>query len=82
MNIVSNFSPQETVIYDGRNPPWRKTQIKSLINKKAVPYKQYFRSGENTKIFEKFKLLQGRIVNLTIDSRDLVDIVPNKLNDS
>ena len=45
-------------------------------------YKQYLRSGENTKIFEKFKLPQGRIVNLTIDSRDLVDIVPNKLNDS
>ena len=82
MNIVSNFIRQETVIYDGRDPPWIKTQIKSLINKKAVLYKQYLRSGENTKIFEKFKLPQGRIVNLTIDSRGLVDIVPIKLNDS
>ena len=71
MNIVSNFIPHETVICDGRHPPWINTRIKNLINIKKILYKKYLRSGKNTKVFEEYKLLQNKIVNLTNDSRDM-----------
>ena len=34
LNIVSNFVPHDTIIYDDRDPPWINTQIKNLINNK------------------------------------------------
>ena len=83
MNIVSNFIPHETVICDGKHPPWINTRIKNLINIKKILYKKYLRSGKNTKVFEEYKLLQNKIVNLTNDSRDMYYTrISNKLNDS
>ena len=82
MNIVSNFIPHETLICDDRDPPWINTRIKNLINDKKILYKKYLRSGKNTKVFEEFKLLQNKIVNLTNDSRDrYYTRISNKLND-
>ena len=44
--------------------------------------KKYLRSGKNTKVFEEFKLLQKKIVNLTNNSRDrYYTRISNKLND-
>ena len=83
MNIVSNFIPHETVICDERDRPWINTRIKTLINDKKILYKKYLRSGKNTKVFEEFKLLQNKIVNLTNDSRDrYYTRISNKLNDA
>ena len=83
LNIVSNFIPHETVICDERDRPWINTRIKTLINDKKILYKKYLRSGKNTKVFEEFKLLQNKIVNLTNDSRDrYYTRISNKLNDS
>ena len=64
MNIVSNFIPHEKVMCDNRDPPWINTG-------------KYLCSGKNTKIFEEFKLLQNKIVNLTNDSMiQETDIIP------
>ena len=83
LNIVSNFIPHETLICDDRDPPWINTRIKNLINDKKILYKKYLRSGKNTKVFEEFKLLQNKSVNLTNDSRDrYYTRISNKLNDS
>ena len=44
--------------------------------------KKYLRSGKNTTVFEEFKLLQNKIVNLTNNSRDrYYTRISNKLND-
>ena len=57
--------------------------IKNLINDKKILYKKHLRSGKNTKVFEEFKLLQNKIVNLTNDLRDrYYTRISNKLNDS
>ena len=65
LNIVTNFIPHETVVYDDR--------VYDLISdKKIISDKNYLRSGKNTKVFEEFKLLQNKIVNLTNDSRDIL----------
>ena len=57
--------------------------IKNLINDKKILYKKHLRSGKNTKVFEEFKLLQNKIVNLTNDSRDrYYTRISNKLNES
>ena len=46
-------------------------------------YKHYLRSGKNTNVLEKFKLLQNKIVKLTNDSRyRYYTVIPSKLNDS
>ena len=83
LNIVSNFIPHETVTCDERDRPWINTRIKNLINDKKILYKKYLRSGKNTKVFEEFKLLQNKIVNLTNDSRDrYYTRISNKLNDA
>ena len=55
--------------------------IKNLINDKKILYKKHLRSGKNAKVFEEFKLLQNKIVNLTNDSRDrYYTRISNKLN--
>ena len=46
---------------------------------KKILYKKYLRSGQNTKVFEEFKLLQNKIVNLINDLKDIR--ISNKLND-
>ena len=73
-NIVLYFVPHKTVICDGRDPPW--------INTRKILYKKYFCSSKNTKLFEKFKLLQNKTLNLANDSRDrYYTRISNKLND-
>ena len=37
LNIVRNFIPHETVLYD---PPWFNNKIKSLIHEKNITFKQ------------------------------------------
>ena len=71
------------VICDDRDPPWKNTRIKNLINDKKVLYKRYLCSGKNTNVFEEFMPLQNKIVNLTNDLRDrYYTRISNKLNDS
>ena len=73
MNIVSNFIPHETVICNDRDPPWINSRIANLIiKKKKKNYKKYLCSRKNTKVFEKFKLLQNEIINLQIKVIDII----------
>ena len=40
INILSNFIPHETVLFDDRDPSWMNKEIKKLINeKKKIPSK-------------------------------------------
>ena len=35
---MSNFIPNETIIFDDRDPPWLKKNLKNMINHKDVIY--------------------------------------------
>ena len=64
------------------SPPWINTRIKNLINYKKLLYDKYFCSGKNKNVFEEFKQLHNKIVNLKNDSKDLyITRISNKLND-
>ena len=83
LNEVSNFIPHETIICDDRDPSWKSSRVKNLINDKEILYKKCLCSGKNRKVFEKFKVLQNKIVHLTNDSRvRYYTRICNKLNDS
>ena len=34
INIIQNFVPHETIIFDDRHPPWMNKEMKQLIEKK------------------------------------------------
>ena len=34
LNILSNFIPHETIVFDDKDPPWFNNRIKTLIQKK------------------------------------------------
>ena len=34
LNIMSNFIPNETIIFDGKDPPWLNRNIKNIMNYK------------------------------------------------
>ena len=40
VNIMSNFIPNETMIFDDRDPPWLNKNIKNIINYKNAIYKK------------------------------------------
>ena len=46
-NIMSDYIPHETIIWDGRDPPWRNKDIKQLILKKNHAYKLYIRNNKS-----------------------------------
>ena len=46
-NIMSNYIPHETIICDGRDPPWINKDIKELIFDKNHVYKSYIRNDKS-----------------------------------
>ena len=40
VDIMSNFIPNETVIFDDRDPPWLNKNVKNMINCKNAIYKK------------------------------------------
>ena len=71
------------VICDDTDPPWINTRTTGIINAKNILCKKCLCCGKNTKVFEEFKLLQNKIVNLKNDSRDkYYTRISNKRNDS
>ena len=47
LNIISNFSPRETITVDDNDPPWFTKKIKNLIQEKNSVYKSYRNSKSN-----------------------------------
>ena len=41
LNIIRNFIPHETVIFDNRDPPWITSCIKKAINNKNLAFKRF-----------------------------------------
>ena len=58
-NIISNYTPHETVTFDDRNPPWINNNVKQLILEKNQMYKKYVYKNKDPRIFDKAKCLQN-----------------------
>ena len=58
INIVQNFVSDETIICDGRDPPWINKEIKKLIEQKKQFYKQFIRSNKTLLYINQFNLIE------------------------
>ena len=47
LNILSNFIPLETIVFDDKDPPWFNRTIKSLIQEKKDTFNKYRKSKNN-----------------------------------
>ena len=54
-NILSKYTPHETITCDDKDPPWFDKNIKQLIQEKNNTYKSYILSDKNPQIFEGVK---------------------------
>ena len=43
--------PHETITFDDRDPPWINSQVKHLIHKKNVIYKNHFKNNKSNQSF-------------------------------
>ena len=68
-NIMANFIPHETIIYDDRDPPWINNRITQLIYERNSLYKVY-RISNDPQIFEKLTFLQEKLYLTTEESKD------------
>ena len=47
LNILSNFIPRETIVCDGKDPPWFNRIIKSVIQEKKDTFNKYRKNKNN-----------------------------------
>ena len=59
LNILSNFIPQEFVVYDDKDLPWFNKKIRALIREKNVTFKNYRNNGSNIDLECRLKYLQA-----------------------
>ena len=53
INILCNFIPHETVLFDDRDPPWMNKQIKRLIHEKKNIFNCYCRSNNDKQLLDR-----------------------------
>ena len=58
LNIVSNFIPHKVIVFDDKDSPWLKGEIKLLINEKLRTYNAYRKKISNSELRQKVSSLQ------------------------
>ena len=61
INILCNFIPHETVLFDDRDPPWMNKEIKKLIHEKKSIFNCLRRNINDKHLLERFKDLQTQL---------------------
>ena len=57
LNILNNFVPHETILYNDRDLPWFNDKIRLLI-KKTAAYKYFFQNGNDAHWQHRLKVPQ------------------------
>ena len=55
INILCNFIPHEMVLFDDRDLPWMKKEIKKLIHKKKNIFNCFHRSNNDKQLLDRLK---------------------------
>ena len=82
LNIVSNFVPHDTIIYDDRDLPWINTQIKNVISNKKILYKNIFVAAKMQKCLKKWHHFKIRLLIPQMIQETYYTRISNKLNGS
>ena len=61
INILCNFIPHETVLFDHRDPPWMNKEIKKLIHEKKHTFNCFRRNNNDKQLLDRLKDLQTQL---------------------
>ena len=61
INILCNFIPHETVLFDGRDPPWMNKGIKKLIHEKKSILNCFRQNNNDKQLLDRLKELQAQL---------------------
>ena len=61
INILCNFIPHETVLFDDRDPPWMNKEIKKLIHEKKNIFNCFRRNNNDKQLLDRLKDLQAQL---------------------
>ena len=69
INILCNFIPHETVLFDDRDPPWMNKEIKKLIHEKKSIFICFRRNNNDKQLLDRLNNLQTQLNFLTEKSK-------------
>ena len=59
-NILTLYRiPHDTVVCDGRDPPWINSKIEGLIQKTTIAKKSYFQNNKDVQLFRKLLCIRN-----------------------
>ena len=61
INILCNFIPHETVLFDDRDPPWMNKEIKNLIHEKKSIFNFLRQNNNDKQLLDRLKDLQAQL---------------------
>ena len=61
INILCNFIPHKTVLFDDRDPPWMSKEIKKLIHEKKNIFNCFCRNNNDKQLLDRLKDLQAQL---------------------
>ena len=61
INILSNFIPHETVLFDDRDPPWMNKEIKKWIHEKKSIFNCFHQNNNDKQLLDRLKDLQAQL---------------------
>ena len=61
VNILCNFIPHETVLFDDRDPPWMNKEIKKLIHEKKSIFNCFRQNNNDKQLLDRLKDLQAQL---------------------
>ena len=61
INILCNFIPHETVLFDDRDPPWMNKEIKKLIHEKKNIFNCFRRNNNDKQLLGRLKDFQTQL---------------------
>ena len=68
LNIMTNFIPHETKIFNDREPPWINNKVKTMIQEKNKIYQLYLKNKSNM-LATKLETLQNLIYETLISCK-------------
>ena len=66
INMLCNFIPHETVLFDDRDPPWMNKEIKKVIHEKKNIFSCFRRNNNDKQLLDRLKDLQA-LLNFLIE---------------
>ena len=69
INILCNFIPHETVLFDDRGPPWMNKEIEKLIHEKRKIFNCFRQNNNDKQLLDRLKDLQTQLNFLTEKSK-------------